>query len=170
MATLREETFRLEAAIRVLHRTVFGRDDESNLIDALRADGLITASVVAEDGGHVVGHALFSDIRVETQNGTLLASALAPVSVLAGWRRQGIGSAVIREGLDLCTRRGKSAVLVLGDPKYYSRFGFSSLIARRLRSPYSDHGPAWMAMELDTGVLKDVYGLVRYPEAFSRWS
>ena len=166
MVTLREETFRLEAAIRVLHRTVFGTDAESNLIDALRADGLITASVVAEDEGQVVGHTLFSDIRIETQNGTLLASALAPVAVLAGWRRQGIGSAVIREGLDLCTKRGKSAVLVLGDPKYYSRFGFSSLMAKRLRSPYSEQGPAWMALELETGVLKDAYGLVRYPEAF----
>ena len=168
MVTLREETFRLEAAIRVLHRLAFGQDDESNLIDALRADGLITASVVAEAEGKVVGHALFSDIRIETPNGILLASALAPVSVAAEWRRQGIGSAVIQEGLSLCAKRGKTAVLVVGDPKYYSRLGFSPALAKKLRSPYSDYGNAWMAVELVAGVLEGTYGLVRYPEPFAR--
>ena len=164
--TLCEETFRLEAAIRVLHRTVFGRNSESDLIDALRADGLITASVVAEDQT-VIGHVLFSDIRIETQNGVLLASALGPVAVVAECRGKGVGTALIQEGLDLCTQRGKVAVLVLGDPKYYARFGFSSKLAKHLRSPYSDAGSAWMALELKPAALENVYGLVRYPEQFT---
>ena len=96
--------------------------------------------------------------------------ALAPIGVLASRRKAGIGTELIKEGFEICRERGREAAVVLGDPKYYSRFGFSSLIAKRLRSPYSDHGPAWMALELEPGVLKDVYGLVRYPEAFSRLS
>ena len=163
---LREETFRLEAAIRVLHRTVFGREEESQLVDALRKDGLITASVVAEQEGQVVGHALFSDLRIVTPSGTMLAAALAPVGVLAEWRGQGIGTALIQEGMDLCQKRGKSAVIVLGDPKFYTRVGFSSELARHLRSPYSHAGAAWMAAELTAGALRNVYGLVKYPEPF----
>ena len=166
--TLREETFRLEAAIRVLHRKVFGRDDESNLIDALRKDGFITVSLVAEEMGQVVGHVLFSNIRIETQDGTMLAAALAPIAVLAEWRNQGIASTLIQEGMEMCRKRGKLAALVLGDPRFYSKFGFSARLARNLRSPYSNAGAAWMAAELKPGALKDTFGLVRYTHPFER--
>jgi putative acetyltransferase len=166
--TLREETFRLEAAIRVLHRTVFGREDESNLVDALRHDGLITVSLVAEEQGQVIGHVLFSDIRIETQDGTMLATALAPVAVLEQWRSKGIASTLIQEGMEMCAKRGKAAALVLGDPRLYSRFGFSSRLAKNLRSPYSGAGAAWMAAELKPGALKDILGLVRYSPAFAK--
>ena len=166
--TLREETFRLEAAIRVLHRKVFGRDDESDLIDALRKDGYITVSLVAEEMGQVVGHVLFSNVRIETQDGPMLATALAPVAVLEEWRNKGIGSTLIQEGMEMCAQRGRWAALVLGDPRFYSKFGFSSRLARNLRSPYSNAGTAWMAAELKSGALKDTFGLVRYTHPFER--
>jgi len=161
-----EETFRQEAAIRVLHRAVFGRQDESKLVDRLRSDGLIVASVCAEEEGLLVGHVLFSNLRVETASGVLQATALAPIGVLPEWQRCGIGSALIAEGMDLCRARGKSAVIVLGDPRFYGRLGFSSQLARNLRSPYSSAGNAWMAAELKPAALQDVFGLVRYPPAF----
>jgi putative acetyltransferase len=164
---LREETTRLEAAIRVMHRSVFERDDESKLIDRLRADGLIVASVIAEEEGLIVGHVLFSNLRVETQHGNLPAAALAPIGVLAEWRGCGIGSALIHEGMDLCRQRGKSAAIVLGEPRYYSRFGFSSDLVKNLRSPYASAGDAWMAAELKPDSLHNVYGFVEYPPPFS---
>ena len=165
---LREETKRLEASIRVMHRSVFEREDESKLIDRLRADGLIVASVIAEEEEMIVGHVLFSSLRVETQHGTLPAAALAPVGVLAEWRGCGIGSALIHEGMELCRQRGKAAVIVLGEPRFYSRFGFSADLTRSLRSPYSSAGEAWMAAELKPDALHSLYGFVEYPAAFSQ--
>src|SRR6185503_16433403 len=149
-----------------MHRSVFERDNESKLIDRLRADGLIVASVIAEEEGMIVGHVLFSNLRVETQHGTLPAAALAPIGVLAEWRGCGIGSALIHEGMDLCRQRGKSVAIVLGERRYYSRFGFSTELAKNLRSPYSKSGDAWMAAELKPGSLHNVYGFVEYPAAF----
>jgi len=165
---IREEGIRDHAAIRVLHRAIFGRENESMLVDRLRDDGMHVVSLVAEDDdSQVVGHVLFSDVLIETQKGPMLGAALAPIGVRASRQKTGIGSELIKEGFEICRERGRVAVVVLGDPKYYSRFGFRSEPARRLMSPYSDAGRSWMAVELVPGVLKDVYGLVRYPDAFA---
>jgi putative acetyltransferase len=163
---IREEGIRDHAAIRVLYRTIFGRENESQLVDRLRDDGMHVVSLVAVDGEEVVGHVLFSEVRVETQRGPMLAAALAPIGVRASRQRAGIGSELIKEGFEICREKGRVAALVLGDPKYYSRFGFRAEHARRLMSPYSDAGKNWMAAELVPGALRDVYGLVRYPDAF----
>jgi putative acetyltransferase len=77
---------------------------------------------------------------------------------------RGIGSALIRRGLELCRERGRSIVVVVGDPAYYRRFGFSPEAARNLRAPFS--GEAFMAMELVPGSLTGVVGTVKYPDAF----
>ena len=164
---IREEGLRDPPAIHAVHLAAFGREDEGRLVDRLRQDGKVVASLVAVEDRKVVGHVLFSDLRIETQTGTLVAVALAPVAVLPGWQRRGIGSDLIREGLEVCRERGKAAVIVVGDPEFYSHFGFSWELARRLRSPYSGAGRAWMALELTEDVLANVYGLVQYPEAFS---
>jgi putative acetyltransferase len=167
---IREESPRDHAAIRVLYRAVFGREDESQLVDRLRDDGMHVVSLIAVDeadeGAELVGHVLFSEVRIETQKGLMLGAALAPIGVRASRQKTGIGSELIKEGFVICRERGRVAVLVLGDPKYYSRFGFRAEPARRLMSPYSDAGKNWMAAELVPGALKDVYGLVRYPDAF----
>ena len=176
---IREEGLRDHAAIRVLYRAIFGREDESLLVDRLRADGMHIVSLVAEDdalddaqdsagaaSAGIIAHALFSEVRIETQTGPMRGAALAPIGVAAARRKSGIGSELIKEGFEICRERGRVAVVVLGDPKYYSRFGFRWEPARRLKSPYSDAGKNWMAAELVPGALKDVYGLVRYPEAF----
>jgi putative acetyltransferase len=163
---IREERLSDRAAIRVLYRTIFGRENESQLVDRLRDDGLHVASLVAADGDEVIGHVLFSDLRIETQTGPMRGAALAPIGVLASRQRTGIGSELIRDGMQICREKGRSAVLVLGDPQYYSRLGFRADLAKRLKSPYSDAGKNWMAAELAPGALRDVFGLVRYPEAF----
>lgn len=162
--TVREETPEDLEAIREVNRQAFGRDDEARLVDAIRDGGYARVSLVAEEGGLVVGHVLFSDLPIVTQAGTLHVLALAPVAVLPDRQRQGIGSRLIREGLRACAEAGHRAVVVLGHPAYYPRFGFSARLAERLQAPFS--GPAFMALELTPGALAGVTGEVRYPPPF----
>lgn len=152
------------AAIFEVNRLAFGRDDEAELVDALRDEGYVRASLVAEDAGQVVGHVLFSELPIVTRDGTIGALSLAPMAVVPERQRQGIGSMLVSEGLIACAQRGYSIVIVLGHPEFYPRFGFSAELARRLVSPFS--GEAFMAMELAPGALEGVEGKVQYPPPF----
>lgn len=164
MVSIAEETPEDHPAILAVNRLAFGGDVEARLVDRLRAEGLVVASLVAMEEERVVGHIVFSHLPIETNKGTLPAAALAPMAVLPAWQRRGVGAALIRKGLDACKERGKLAIMVVGHPDYYPRFGFSAGLARNLVSPYS--GDALMALELKPGALYGVAGAVRYPEAF----
>ena len=150
--------------IRKVNRAAFGQEDESRLVDALRDGGYVRLSLVAEREERVVGHILFSDLPIITDCGTLPTLALAPMAVRPEFQRQGIGSELIRRGLDLCQAQGHRTVIVLGHPEFYPRFGFSAELARPLVSPFS--GEAWMALELEKGSLQGVVGRVDYPSPF----
>ena len=111
-----------------------------------------------------MAHILFSRMSVETSEGPVAAAALAPIAVLPELQRRGIGGELIRYGLDLLRARGERIVIVLGDPDYYPRFGFSRDKARPLESPFPPE--AYMALELQPGALDGVRGRVRYAAAF----
>ncbi len=165
--TVREENTedaKERAAIRSVNEAAFGRCDEAGLVDRLRAAGAVLISLVAELDAELVGHILFSRMTIETTSGSLPAVALAPMAVLPGYQRRGIGERLVRSGLELLRGRGERIVIVLGHPGYYSRFGFSSERARYLESPFPPK--AFMAMELSPGALDGIRGRVRYPAAF----
>ena len=164
-ALIRPATPAQSAAIRAVERAAFGRDDEAGLVDRLRADGDIVAELVATTGKDVVvGHVVFSHLPVWSADGQVVhAAALAPLAVLPQHRRAGIGSALVRLGLEACAKQGLSGAVVLGDPRFYARFGFSGALARHLRSPYA--GDAFMALEFSPGALRE--GEARYPRAFA---
>lgn len=162
---IRDETRQEHDAIREVNRLAFNGEVEGELVDRLRADGLVVASLVAVEQGRVVGHILFSKLTIEAATEPRRAVALAPMAVRPESQRKGVGSALVRRGLEVCRERGHSIVLVVGHPAYYPRFGFSAALAKNLRSPYS--GDVFMALELTPGALKDVVGTVAYPEAFS---
>lgn len=152
------------AVVRSIHQAAFGGADESDLVDRLRSEGAVLLSLVAEVEQQIVGHALFSRMSIETENGSVSAAALAPVAVLPDHQRRGIGEKLIRYGLDSLRAQGERIVIVLGHPQYYPRFGFSSEKARALESPFPPE--AFMAMELSAGALDGIRGKVRYPAAF----
>jgi putative acetyltransferase len=152
------------AAIRFVNEETFGRRDEADLVDGLRNQGVVLASFVAEVEKRVVGHILFSRMSIETTGEPVSAVALAPVAVLPEQQGQGIGGKLIRHGLDWLRAQGEQVVIVLGHPKYYPRFGFSTDKASSLASPFPPE--AFMAIELSAGALDGVHGKVRYPDAF----
>lgn len=162
--TIRDEAPADHSAVREVNRLAFGQEEEALLVDALREGGYGRVSLVAEVEGRVVGHILFSDLPIAGDQGEVSALSLAPMAVLPSHQRQGIGSALVSEGLRVCAARGHRIVVVVGHTAFYPRFGFSAELARRLRSPFS--GPAFMAVELVPGALDGVVGTVRYPPPF----
>lgn len=100
----------------------YAEGDEHELVDQLRAVGALTISLVAEIEGRVVGHVAFSPAAAS--DGAEGWFALGPVSVAPGHQRSGIGSALIRRGLDELARSGAAGCILVGDPAYYGRFGF----------------------------------------------
>ena len=165
MIAIAEEGPEHHAAVAALHRAAFGGPYEADLVERLRRDDLVAASLVAlEDGGVVIGHVLFSDLPVEVDGAPVRAVSLAPMTVRLDRQGCGIGTRLVAEGLPILRERGRTAVVVLGHVRYYPRFGFSAELARKLASPFP--GEAFMALELVPGALAGRAGSVRYPAAF----
>ncbi|MGD0579753.1 MAG: N-acetyltransferase [Bryobacteraceae bacterium] len=152
------------AAIRAVNEAAFGGAYEADLVDQLRGSDYALISLVAEIEGRIVGHIMFSRMWINTASGLLSAVALAPVAVLPGHQRKGIGSLLVRRGLELLRGRDEEILIVVGHPDYYPRFGFSSAKAESLESPFPRE--AFMALELRLGVLDGIEGEVVYPSVF----
>jgi putative acetyltransferase len=168
VATRHEKTTDYEA-IRQVNRLAFRQDAEARLVDALRDGRYVQGSLVAEKSEHVVGHIRFSNLPIVTDAGTVPALALAPLAVLPECQNRGIGSALVRRGLEVCREQGHRIVVVLGHPHFYPQFGFSSKVAAQLESPYSGR-ESFMAMELVAGALHGVTGRVVYSPPFEAWT
>jgi putative acetyltransferase len=122
---VREERHADHQAVLRVHRDAFGREAEAALVERLRLESVPRISIIAESESLIVGHALFSEARLVSEVGETVIGALGPVAVVRQHRRRGVAASLIREGLSLCWRRGWPAVIVLGDPAYYGRFGFT---------------------------------------------
>ena len=140
-----------------------GRTEEAELVDALRDSGELLLSLVALSGESVVGHIAFSRLIVDTAEGPVGGVALAPVGVLPEFQDEGIGSMLISAGIDSLAAAGEQVILVVGNPAYYSRFGFTTAIGKRY--PGRQSGPHFMARVLGDPATAPI-GPVRYPEAF----
>ena len=154
-------------AVRNVNIAAFGRENEANLVDSLRGSAS-TFSLVAVQSDRIVGHIFFSPVVVEGKcSKNLSILGLAPVAVLPNYQRQGIGTLLIREGLKECGRSGFQAVVVLGHPHFYSRFGFIPASRKGLGCEYDVPDEAFMVLELESGALQDCSGTVKYRSEFS---
>lgn len=102
---------------------------EGAIVDALRNVGALSLSLVAEQGGLIIGHIGFSPVLIDGEDFGWFG--LAPVSVSPNLQRRGVGSALVKQGLQALTDRGAQGCVVLGDPAYYGRFNFTSKHALR---------------------------------------
>ena len=168
MTAVRHEVAEDRAAIRRVNELAFGRSNEADLVDALREVALPHISLVALIDGQVTGHIFFSPVSIESDEDSITAMGLAPMSVLPDHQNQGIGTLLVREGLKECRRIGYSIVVVVGHPKYYPRFGFEPAGPKGLRSEYDVPEEVFMVAELTEGALAGRRGLVKYHPEFSK--
>lgn len=152
--------------IRAVHLAAFETDAEARLVEALHAHVTRLVSLVAHDGRTVVGHALFTPVTLDSDIDLSLAG-LAPLAVVPGHQRRGVGAALIREGLAECRRMEFVAAVVLGHPSYYPRFGFAPASRFGIRCEYDVPDDAFMALELRTGSLAGRSGVVCYHSVFA---
>lgn len=167
---IREECPADLAGIHAVHTAAFPTPSEAALVDGLRAAGQLTLSLVARSSSlappepGVIGHVGFSPIRVA---GAPLGLGLGPVAVSAEHRRQGVAAQLIHEGLRQCRAANVGLVVVLGDPRYYSRFGFVPARLLALHDEYGG-GDAFQALELVSGAVPATGGLVQYSPVFAQ--
>jgi putative acetyltransferase len=167
MIFVRKEEEADHAAVRLVNELAFGQPGEADLVDALRHAAAPQISLVAVNGGQVVGHIFFSPVAVEADGGGFTAMGLAPMAVLPEFQRQGVGSQLVREGLKECSRIGQHVVFVLGHAAYYPRFGFAAAGPQGFRSEYDVPDEVFMVAELRPGALAGRRGLVKYRPEFA---
>jgi len=165
MIETRNERPEDDAGIREVHTRAFGGPLEAKLVELLRQRCKALVSLVAASDKGVVGHILFSSVTIANSPAAFNAVGLAPVAVHPDFQRRGIGSKLIREGLERCKQGGCDAVVVLGDPAYYHRFGFFRGSQFGLQNEYGAHDE-FMVLALRDGALHGVSGLVRYLPEF----
>lgn len=154
------------AVVREVNELAFGRPEEARLVDAVRGSGDAVSLVAAIDG-EVVGHILFTRVEIGAGAASVKAAGLAPMAVRPEHQRAGIGSQLVRAGLEACRRLGYDVVVVLGHPGFYPRFGFVPANTKGLAYESPVPPEAFMVVELTPGTLRGVTGVVRYHREFS---
>ncbi|MEU8316689.1 N-acetyltransferase [Micromonospora sp. NPDC049033] len=135
---IREEQVHDHELVCAIHRRAFGTehgDTVAELVDALRRDDPTAVSLVSEEADDFVGHVMFSQCLLDAQRRLVDVTSLSPLAVAPEWQRRGIGSALIRRGLQELDERGVPLVFLEGDPRYYSRVGFSPAGEHGFRKP-----------------------------------
>lgn len=152
-------------AISRLHEAAFGRHFEARLVETLRRKARPYLGLVALARDELVGHLLFTPVRCTSQPDARLLG-LAPMAVAPGWQRQGIGSRLVKGGLSAARDTGARAVVVLGDPAYYGRFGFVPASGHELECAWEVPPGAFMVQPLNPPGLQGLSGLISYHGAF----
>ena len=160
-----EEPGDFEAIDRV-NRSAFGQPDEAEIVARLRiSEAFIPGlSIVAEEDHEVVGHILFTRVQLDPPSEVRVIS-LAPMAVLPDRQRRGIGSELVRRGIEVATDLGEEVVVVVGHPEYYPRFGFELASGFGLTNPLPGVEEAFFAKTLRDDV-RIPSGEVVYPREF----
>ena len=145
----------------------FETEAEANLINALRNSGCPYISLVAENENNIVGHILFTPVELSGDDNKLKIMGLAPMAVFSQYQNKGIGSKLVETGLELCKSEGYDAVVVLGHPSYYPKFGFVPSVKYSIKSEYDVPDNVFMVLELVPESLKNHAGVIKYHEAFN---
>jgi putative acetyltransferase len=136
MLSIRAATPRDREAIRLVEEHAFGQGMEASLVDALVTQGDAVTELVAAEDGQVIGHILFSRLYVRRNGQDFAAVSLAPLAVEPTFQGCGIGGALVREAHIRLRNAGERLSVVLGDPAYYGRFGYSHVRAAGFESDY----------------------------------
>lgn len=168
---LQHLTVRLEApvdapAIDDIITLAFNRQAEAKLVHTLRSEGLITLALVAEVADQRVGYILFCPVVIFDDQQSHPAISLGPIAVLPDWQHQGVGSVLVQRGLAHLQQAGHTIVTVLGNPAFYTRFGFEPAMNFNIRCQYDVPPAAFMVKVLQSAALCGKRGTVHYPSVF----
>ena len=162
---IRKEEMQDYAEVFAVNQAAFPTAAEAQLVNALRIQCQPIISLVAADKGKIVGHILFSPVQLAGQEGLFLMG-LAPMAVLPTHQRVGIGSALVKTGLEQCQALGVGAVVLLGHATYYPRFGFVPAVRYGISCEYATHEESFMVLELQAHYLAGKRGMIHYHGAF----
>jgi putative acetyltransferase len=156
-------------AVRELLLCAFETSAEADLVDDLRAHAR-PLELVAELDGRLVGYVAFSEVTLHPGvEGVWLALGLAPLAVDEAYRDRGVGAALVNAGLEACRTAGADLVVVLGDPAYYSRFGFGPAAGLGLVSSFDAPPEAFQVLALADMPTPAHASLVRFRPEFDRF-
>jgi putative acetyltransferase len=171
------------ATITRVNDLAFGRLAEGRLVENLRKlkEFDPRLSLVAEREGEIIGHIMLFPVQIDASSSCLVSSkdasgegtrakpylSLGPIAVLPKYQKQGIGGQLIESGHRVALELGYTAIVLLGHPAYYPRFGYQPADQWGLTNTWNINGEPWMAIELVKNALSGKAGLVIYPEAFN---
>jgi putative acetyltransferase len=165
MMTIRPEMDSDIALIYEINLLAFRQRAEADLVNKLRKNRKLIVSLVAERDERIVGHIAFSQVSAENAPEVFIAG-LAPMAVLPELQGRGIGSMLVREGIEACRKMNVEGIVVLGHPDFYPRFGFQPASRFGFRCVYDAPDEAFMALELKDDTLSRYAGLIRYAPEF----
>ena len=166
---IRPETPKDYSQITKVNNLAFNQPNEGLMISALRKNNKFIQefSLVAEIDSKVVGHILLFPLNIISSENSYEVLSLAPMAVLPEHQQKGIGKNLVIEGLKKAKELGYKAVIVLGHPTYYPKFGFDPASKWNIKPPiYDVQDESSMAIELEEGFLKDKAGIIEYPAEY----
>lgn len=164
---IRKENPRDYSAIKEINDLAFEQTQESELIDQLRSNCEKFLSLVAVEEKKRVGHIFFSEAIIDTNNSPVQGMGLAPLAVLPQYQNKGIGSRLVKEGIDILKDMNSPFIIVLGHSEYYPRFGFEKASLHNIKCQWNDvPEDAFMILILDKKKMSGVSGTGRYRDEF----
>ncbi len=168
MATVRRERPGDEEQVHEVNYRAFGRKQEAEVVDVLRRSCPEGVSLVAEQDGRILGHILFTPATIEDERKMLVGAGLGPVAVLPEHQGKGIGSMLIRAGLEEMKKAGQPFVILVGHPNYYPRFGFEKASKYGIRCEYEMvPDEAFMIIVFDEEKIQGIKGIGRERPEFA---
>lgn len=158
-----------------IHKRAFGKEKGpviSKLVDDLLDDETARPilSLVAVNDDKLIGHILYTKVRITQPESPVSAQILAPLAILPDVQKRGIGQKLINEGLKRLKASGTELVFVLGHPTYYPRCGFAPAGEQGFEAPYpipEEHSAAWMVQALNGDAFRNINGKVECSRALN---
>jgi len=167
MVTVRKEKPEDIKQIYSVNEQAFGVSTEAEIVDALRENCPGTLSLLAEDDGEIIGHIFFSPAEIEWMGKVIRGMGLAPMAVRPDRQRQGIGSQLVKAGLEILEEQGCPYVIVLGHPGFYPKFGFEPASKYGLTCQWEGvPDEAFMVIVMEPSSLLGVKGVAKYRDEF----